>query len=74
MKSLIIIWLTVLVVLVGGGLYMNHAINELVESLPEQHTSVLRGFNSLEVVNSDSTQLQPKNVHYECGTVRIKEQ
>lgn len=52
MKSLIIIWLLVLVTLVGGGVYMNHAINGMLEAIPEAHTSVLTAQTSLEVVNS----------------------
>ena len=55
MKSLIIIWLLVLVVLVGGLVYMNHVINELVKAVPETRVAVLRPISSLEVVNSNSS-------------------
>lgn len=50
MRSLIIIWLAVLVTLIGGTIYMNHAINIMVKSLPDEYTSVLTPQTSLEVV------------------------
>jgi flagellar basal body-associated protein FliL len=50
MRSLVIIWLLVLVTLVGGAVYMNHAINSMVESLPEARTAVLTPRTSLKVV------------------------
>lgn len=82
MKSLIIIWLLVLVTLVGGFWYMNTAINQLIQEIPKDsviinhcntngmvlltHSKcVLTGFNSLEVHNSNPTQLQPVQALYE---------
>lgn len=65
MKSLIIIWVLVLVTIIGGTVYMNHTINNMIKRLPEDNTSVLTGFNSLEVQNSNSTQLQPVQALYE---------
>lgn len=50
MKQLIIIWLLVLITIIGGSLYMNHAINDMLEAIPEAHTSVLTPQTSLEVV------------------------
>lgn len=50
MKSLIVIWLLVLAVVVGGSAYMNHAIGQMIEEMPEARTSVLTPRTSLEVV------------------------
>ncbi len=74
MKSLIIIWLLALVTIIGGGLYMNHAINGMIEQLPEEHTSVLTPQSTLEVVynyqeqkTADIHVLEPKvsDVYYQ---------
>ena len=62
MRSLIIIWLLVLVTLVGGSLYMNHVIGQM---LVETQTSVLTPRTSLEVHSANSTQLQPAGMSYE---------
>jgi hypothetical protein len=56
MKSLIIIWLAVLVTIVGGSAYMNHAIGQMIEEMPDSHTSVLTPRTSLEVVYNYSEQ------------------
>ena len=58
MRSLIIIWILVLVTIIGGGVYMSNAINELIERVPETHTSAVTSFNSLEVRNSTSSDKQ----------------
>ena len=50
MKSLIVIWVAVLVTIVGGSAYMNHAIGQMVQEMPDSHTSVLTPRTSLEVV------------------------
>lgn len=65
MKSLTIIWLVVLAVIVGGGLYVNHAIGQMIGEMPDSHTSVLTPQSTLTVLNSDSSMLQPSQALYE---------
>lgn len=65
MKSLIIIWLVVLAVIVGGSAYVNHAIGQMIEEMPAPRIGLVRG-SSLEVVQStDSVALQPAGAVYE---------
>ncbi len=40
MKSLIIIWVAVLITLIGGTIYMNHAINGMIERVPENSVRI----------------------------------
>lgn len=68
MKSLIIIWLVVLAVVVGGSAYMNHAIGQMIEEMPAPRIGLVRG-SSIEVVQStDSVALQPAGAVYEDET------
>jgi flagellar basal body-associated protein FliL len=60
-KSLIIIWVIVLVTIVGGSAYMISEINKMVE----EQTDVVSGSNSLRVVNSTSKDLQPQTFYAE---------
>jgi len=39
MKTLVVIWILVLVTLIGGFWYMNHEINKLVQETKEPVTS-----------------------------------
>lgn len=68
MKSLIIIWLVVLAVIVGGSAYMNHAIGQMIVEMPDSHTSVLTPRSTLTVQSSDSSTLQPAGAVYEDET------
>jgi len=65
MKSLIVIWLLVLVTLVSGGLYVNNALGNM---LVEVNTSVLTPRTTLTVENSNPSTLQPSQAVYEDET------
>lgn len=62
MKTLIAIWVLVLITIVGGSWYMLNTINKMVI---EEQTSVLTPRSTLTVQSSDSTQLQPVQALYE---------
>ena len=51
--------------LVGGTIYMNNEVNKLLKEVPEAQTSVLTGFNSLEVTSANSNELQAKTFYAE---------
>jgi len=61
--------LVVLAVVVGGSAYMNHAIGQMVQEMPDSHTSVLTPRSTLTVENSNPSTLQPVQALYEDETL-----